>query len=253
MTRYLDRIFPAASIIKKTKEYRTGEDTYGAYALSLDVYTPPDTDTETDRPWVVWLHGGSFEEGSKNGMSLYCKEYARRGYVAVSADYRLQQGRHPGSPPGEAAAAAQEDTLAAVEWVRARAGQLKVDSGRAIVGGFSAGAVTAAWCAYKWDQTPPALSAPPIKVAVLMDGSMIQPVDIIAGDPPMGSVRSATEWPDGPGNPHFMSLLARLDEVGIPYYDWQMPDTVHTDFLDVARIPEICASLAPFLRTHVLA
>ena len=73
--------------------------------LKMDIYEPAG-DTETERPLVVYIHTGSFlpllingtPTGSKTDSSVVemCKQFARRGYVAASMDYRL--GWNPVSP-----------------------------------------------------------------------------------------------------------------------------------------------------------
>lgn len=68
--------------------------------LKMDVYRPSATvDATTDRPVVVFIHTGNFLpppiNGSPTGIKtdstaiVICTEWAKRGYVAVSVDYRL--------------------------------------------------------------------------------------------------------------------------------------------------------------------
>lgn len=68
--------------------------------LRLDVYRPNSTaDTVTNRPVIVYLHTGNFLpppiNGSPNGtkndsLAIHmCRSWAKRGYVAVSVEYRL--------------------------------------------------------------------------------------------------------------------------------------------------------------------
>jgi len=75
--------------------------------LKMDIYRPSDlADTETARPVIVYLHTGNFLPPPINGSMMgtkgdslavdLCKSWARRGYVAVSLDYRL--GWNPIAP-----------------------------------------------------------------------------------------------------------------------------------------------------------
>ena len=75
--------------------------------IKMDVYRPSDAaDTETARPVIVYLHTGNFLPPPINGSMMgtkedslavdMCKAWARRGYVAVSMDYRL--GWNPIAP-----------------------------------------------------------------------------------------------------------------------------------------------------------
>lgn len=68
--------------------------------IRMDVYRPAaEFDTETARPVIIHLHTGNFLppplNGSVNGQKTdsiaihLCKEWAKRGYVAVSMEYRL--------------------------------------------------------------------------------------------------------------------------------------------------------------------
>jgi len=109
----------------------------GALDLRLDIYKPrPGTEK---RAATIHLHGGGFTGGNKEQLSERILPYARAGYTAISADYRLTaQGSWP---------AMIEDVKAAIRWTRANAGRLGIDPARIIVVGYSAGgylALTAA-------------------------------------------------------------------------------------------------------------
>ena len=66
--------------------------------LNMDVYTPVG-DTATNRPLAIYIHTGNFLppglnggiNGSKNDSSaiVMCEKLAKRGFVAVAANYRL--------------------------------------------------------------------------------------------------------------------------------------------------------------------
>ncbi|NND95063.1 MAG: alpha/beta hydrolase, partial [Flavobacteriales bacterium] len=75
--------------------------------IAMDVYHPDNViDTETERPVIVYFHTGNFLPPPINGSMMgqrtdslavdLCKAWARRGYVAVSIDYRL--GWNPIAP-----------------------------------------------------------------------------------------------------------------------------------------------------------
>src|SRR5262249_17865966 len=69
-------------------QYAQVTDEYGLHTLFLDTYAPTG-DMETDRPAVVWIHGGNFKTGDKKQLAFFAKKYARRGYVSVPIEYRL--------------------------------------------------------------------------------------------------------------------------------------------------------------------
>jgi acetyl esterase/lipase len=134
-----------------------------------------------DRPAIVWVHGGGFALGVDSMFGLASstgKEYAQRGYVSFSVEYRIDTtliGGQQGSnrPPSlcqwvqdnvnpndsvwraryeqckSNILAAQHDVQAAVRYIRAHATEYGIDPSEVAVGGFSAGAVTALHLAYR--------------------------------------------------------------------------------------------------------
>lgn len=60
--------------------------------LLLDVFVPTnDTPPACGRPLFIAVHGGAWMTGSKDDLTPteLCKDFAQRGYVAVSVNYRL--------------------------------------------------------------------------------------------------------------------------------------------------------------------
>lgn len=58
--------------------------------LLLDIYSPVST-CYLKKPFVMFIHGGGFHSGSKNGMRPLAKELAQKGFVTSSMNYRLIQ------------------------------------------------------------------------------------------------------------------------------------------------------------------
>jgi para-nitrobenzyl esterase len=115
--------------------------------LRLDLYTPAG-DTATNRPVVIWAHGGSFVSGDKNSGAAWAQEWAKRGYVAASINYRMDEAGGPVTYPLTAYESqrinwALSDMKTAIRWFRANATSLGVDPGKIAVAGSSAGAVMA--------------------------------------------------------------------------------------------------------------
>ncbi len=102
---------------------------------NLDLYLPSDG---TNLPLIIWVHGGAFRMGSKEGLEFDAVplEYLALGYAVASINYRLSQ--HALFP------AQIEDCKAAVRWLRAHAEQFKLDANRFGVWGPSAGGHLAA-------------------------------------------------------------------------------------------------------------
>lgn len=83
--RYQTEIFNSVSV--STVNY---SDIYNDSFHKMDIYTP-DGDTVINRPVIIYLHGGVFTTGNKNLPDCvdFCTAYAKKGYVAISANYRL--------------------------------------------------------------------------------------------------------------------------------------------------------------------
>lgn len=96
----------------------------------LDLYTPA---TGENHPLIIWIHGGAFRMGSKEGNpdNPLHFEYVTKGYALASINYRLSQ--HAIFP------AQIEDCKAAVRWLRAHAAEYNLDPDRFAAWGPSAG------------------------------------------------------------------------------------------------------------------
>ena len=104
-------------------------------ALLLDVHLPPPTSPATDRPTIVLVHGGAFAGGDRSSNTGVAREWARRGYVAVSISYRLDprlamSPRPPGVTQLGAAANAIDDAMESVRFLKANAATYRIDPTR---------------------------------------------------------------------------------------------------------------------------
>jgi acetyl esterase/lipase len=81
-------------------------------------------------PVVVWIHGGAWRVGSKEGGGP-ARPLVTKGYAVASINYRLSQ--HAVFP------AQIEDCKAAIRWLRANAKKYNLDPDRIGVTGSSAG------------------------------------------------------------------------------------------------------------------
>lgn len=97
----------------------------------LDVYAP-EAPLSGPRPVIVFIHGGSWETGSKDQYRFVGSALAEKGYVAVLPNYRLSPDVH--FPVFVA------DAARAVAWTLRNIGQYGGDPGRVFVMGHSAGA-----------------------------------------------------------------------------------------------------------------
>lgn len=146
----------------------------GMKNLLLDIYQPTGAGVPTLKPGFVMVHGGGWVQGSKTDLTTYATEFAKRGYVCVSIDYRLYMDRPPGNgvitetatilqaleylfrplTPQEKIDAiktvesASEDVRTAVSWLKSNAADYGVDPERIALGGTSAGGISSLVAAY---------------------------------------------------------------------------------------------------------
>ena len=83
----LDAIKPISS--EGIKEYRDIAYTNRAgKQLLMDIYEPV-VEKGTELPVVINIHGGALIEGNKNLSEGFCRQFAKRGYLVCSLEYRL--------------------------------------------------------------------------------------------------------------------------------------------------------------------
>lgn len=103
--------------------------TAGDVELKLDIIRPAQS---TARTAVIFLHGGSWREGSKDAMRPAARLLAEHGFVGLPTQYRLT---------GQAPWPAQiHDVKAAICWTRRNADRLEIEPERIVLWGSSAGA-----------------------------------------------------------------------------------------------------------------
>ena len=100
----------------------------------LDVYAP----TTIPGPWpvVVFVHGGSWQSGSKEPYAFAGRALAAQGFLTLLISYRL----HPQSPYP----AFVDDTALALDWATRHAAEYGGDQKRVFAMGHSAGAYNVA-------------------------------------------------------------------------------------------------------------
>jgi acetyl esterase/lipase len=101
----------------------------GTTELKLDLALPQTGDGPF--PAIVCLHFGGWIRGDRQQMRTTLLAFARKGFVAISPDYRLAP-RHPFP-------AALEDCKAAVRWLRGNADRYRVEPSKIGAFGVSSG------------------------------------------------------------------------------------------------------------------
>lgn len=95
----------------------------------LDLYLP--TDARGPLPVIVWVHGGGWQNGSKNVVLPLRLGFSAKGYAIASIGYRLTDAA---TFPAQI-----QDVKAAVRWLRAHARDYQLNPDRFAAWGSSAG------------------------------------------------------------------------------------------------------------------
>jgi len=96
----------------------------------LDLYYQQEANAP--RPTIVWVHGGGFVAGSKNGISNYMKILAAHGYTTIAVEYSKGYGTTYPKPV--------EQVNAALGFLVRNAADFKIDPATIVLAGDSAGA-----------------------------------------------------------------------------------------------------------------
>lgn len=116
----------------------------GDECLNLNVWTPEDAVGRGSLPVLVWVHGGSFTNGS-GAVGVYeGSKFARDGVVCVTINYRLGAEGFLLTADDNAEGTVNlglQDQIAALRWVRDNIQAFGGDPARVTVAGQSAGAM----------------------------------------------------------------------------------------------------------------
>jgi acetyl esterase/lipase len=99
------------------------------FEAKLDVYAR--SDVTTPQPTMIWIHGGGWTGGNKDGATFSLLPYMEMGWNVVNVEYRLAKI--------SLAPAAVEDCLCALRWIIRNAKQYNFDTTKLVVSGGSAG------------------------------------------------------------------------------------------------------------------
>ena len=214
---------------------------------TMDVYRPPDADADDALPLVVMVHGNvdipellPLEEHWKRYNYRLGLALAAMGYVAISFDYRGY--RNPAT-----FAAAQEDVLDLLEFVRDGAVEYGIDPERVCLWGTSGGGLTMGWAAIH--------AEPPVSCAIGFSVSMEQPsvpdrdpvAALRADSPPFFLARGNLD-----GYARLRDFVERAGELGVEVVAEEHPRGRHG--FEGAREPEqqrILARAFEFLEEHL--
>jgi acetyl esterase/lipase len=155
--------------------------------LVLDFYRPPSR-YPGRRPVAVFIHGGGFRANSRrdDGLMRIARALAAEGIAVAAIDYRLLPqdpepservapllDAVPDTAFSRAMVAAVDDTLTAMEYLRAHARALRIDPTRMGALGSSAGAITADHVGYVLDDH--GISGPKLRFVGSLWGGILVP------------------------------------------------------------------------------
>lgn len=124
----LEKHVPAGIAIRRDLSYGAGPDD------RFDINHPEGTDGPL--PTIVWVHGGAWVAGSKEGVANYLKILAGHGYATVGVEYSTGFGTVYPEPV--------EQVNAALGHLVRNAAELNIDPQAIVLAGDSAGAQIAA-------------------------------------------------------------------------------------------------------------
>jgi hypothetical protein len=159
--QWIDKKYDYDSVLNIT--YGTSVNFNGGIdSLTMDIYTPicDDINHTSRKPLLMWIHGGAFLAGNKNEMTNLCKQFAKRGYVTATINYRkgfisddnAWNCNYPNYSCVFATDSAEwyrsyfravQDAKGALRYLINRNTQLKIDTNNIFVAGESAGAFLA--------------------------------------------------------------------------------------------------------------
>ncbi len=250
--------------------------------LFLDLYEPTGAGVPALKPGLILVHGGAWLLGSKDSstfesspgsgdfntpMHEYAAEFARRGYVCVSIDYRKilddpdgtgllstggadisgivssVQGLISGSVTvtddqvRDTLEAGAADTVKAIDWMIANAATYGIDPTRIGVGGYSAGAFNAIWAAYLADAPVAAVFSNSGGIGSANTSFIDSPTD-----PPIILFHGDADLVNGVSESQ--SIHTQLETIGVPHQYFEMAGENHY-YLRTRPMVESPSKLAP--------
>ena len=242
---------PVSSALESETDivYGSGLVTNSSIDLQLDIYQPSAPCT-APRPFVIGIHGGGFTGGSKSDGNWIASMEAvtQRGFAGLSIDYRLVRDAPLVSAEFQpllddlldlatqlnldarqrdqlnAAVAAFEDTVSAIEWARDNATARCLDPDKFALWGSSAGAITALHVTYALDDY--FIDRPDPLVVVDYWGSLFLD-DLVSADGPPLMIVHGTDDTTQVYEDTAIPLATEAETVGLPYTFYTVENGPH--------------------------
>lgn len=251
--RYVDPIFEGVEVTKDV-EYSKID----GQKLLLDIYKPKQ-DSLNNRPAIVMVHAGGFATGDKKDMSTLANEYAKKGFVVVSANYRLSNSDYVGKlDPSKisdipAIINAQQDVQVAMRWVKANSSQLGIDKNQVFVIGSSAGAVIALLVDFNQEKAPVGREYPNESVSVVAVAAICGVADyrmVQSGDAPVIMFNAGKDALILPS--WVIPFQNRIIEKGVPHeFNWY-PESQHGGVPYVDVVQKITSFFFKYINSQVV-
>ena len=135
----IEKDFPLPETIEERRDivYKTIDST----ELKLDIYFKKNISKPA--PLLVFIHGGAWKKGDKHDYLRYLVDYAKKGYVTATIQYRFtNKAKFP---------AQLLDVKAAIKWLKENADEYHIDNSKVAVIGGSAGGHLAMMVGYTSD------------------------------------------------------------------------------------------------------
>ncbi|NER12443.1 carboxylesterase family protein [Leptobacterium flavescens] len=249
--RYQDRVYDAVD--SSTYEYAVKD----KESLKLDLYQPSG-DTLSQRPVMVFIHGGGFSIGARDEAEMVrlSRNAAQRGYVVASISYRLtRKGKGFGcTTPSEdkikAFKDAGEDLLDALCFLDDHQEDFKINMEQLILGGSSAGAEAMLSVAYnkelffkgeeKYNSIKPAavagLAGAVLDIDLITEQNAVPGIFFHGTKDPLVPYGSASHHYCSDEKPGFLilhgskTLAGRLKELDSSFFLYSVKDAGHDIF-----------------------
>jgi carboxylesterase type B len=123
--------------------------------LTINVFTPPNTNAGSKKPVMLWIYGGAFTIGD-GGMAAFdpVQFVNNQDLIVVTFNYRVNLFGFPGAPGLEHLNPGLLDQRLATEWVRDNIAVFGGDPGRITAFGESAGGSSVDFYAYVYPNDP---------------------------------------------------------------------------------------------------
>ncbi|KAJ7033034.1 carotenoid ester lipase precursor [Mycena alexandri] len=232
--------------------------------LTVDIFTPSGTHNLSKLPVFVWIYGGGFEVGNSrdNDVSSMVGRSIETGepIVAIALNYRVSAfGFLPGKEVGAAGVSnlGLRDQIFALEWVQKYVCIFGGDPNRVVIGGLSAGSISAATLLLSNKQNSNALfrgvfleSGAQIPTPTLQDGQPVYDGLVVANN-----CSSASDTLDCLRRVPFDSFMATVNHTQ-NFLSYQSVSLIWRPYIDgdvVERAPLTSVSRGLYAKIPIMA